>query len=108
MTLLDKMADGKGIFVSVTAGKTLIRHVEESKVPLLLDDTGHLLPLLRGRVDAGRIVGTGVEEEDTAQRRSLEVSHHALKIKADRVLVVVAILLDFEAGVGEDGFVVGP
>lgn len=108
MALLDKVTDSKGILVGVTTGKALVGHVEEGKVALLLHNVGDLLPLLGGRVDASRVVGAGMEEEDAALRSGLDVGNHALEVEANGVLVVVAVLLDLETGVGEDGLVVGP
>lgn len=108
MTLLDKVSNGKGILVGVTAGKALVGHVEEGKVVLLLDNLGDLLPLLRGGVDTSRVVGAGVEQEDAAQGSGLEVGNQTVKVKADGVLVVVAVGLDLEAGIAEDSLVVGP
>lgn len=108
MALLNKVADGKGILVNVATGKALVGHVEESKVVHLLGDLGKLLPLLGGRVNAGRVVSASVQEEDAALGGGLHVGNHALKVEANSILVVVAVLLDLEAGVGEDGLVVGP
>lgn len=108
MALLNKVANSKGVLVSVAAGKALVGHVEEGKVILLLDNLGDLLPLLRGGVDAGRVVGAGVEQEDAAQGSGLEVGNQAVKVEADGVIVVVAVGLDLEAGIAEDSLVVGP
>ena len=108
MALFDKMAHGEGVLVGVTASEALVGHVEESVVALLLDDVADLLPLLLGRVDAGGVVGAGVEEEDAALRGSLDVCEHTSEVKTDSVLVVVAVLFDGEAGIAEDGLVVGP
>lgn len=108
MALLNEVADSKGILVNVATGKTLVSHVEEGKVALLLGDLGDLLPLLLRGVNASGVVSAGVEEEDAALGGGLDVGDHALKVEADGVLVVVAVLLNLEAGVGEDGLVVGP
>ncbi len=108
VALLDKVADGKGVLVNVATGEALVGHVEEGKVAMLLGDLGNLLPLLLRGVDTGGVVSTGVEEEDTALGGGLDVGDHAVKVQANGMLVVVAVLLDLEAGVGEDGLVVGP
>lgn len=108
MALLDKVADGKGVLVDVATGEALVGHVEEGKVLLLLGDLGELHPLLGGGIDTGRVVSAGVQEEDAALGGGLHVGNHALKVEANGVLVVVAVLLDLEAGVEEDGLVVGP
>lgn len=108
VALLDKVPDGERVLVDVAAGEALVGHVEEAVVALRLDGGLDLLPLLDGRVDAGGVVGAGVEEEDALLGRGLEVGEQALKVEADGVLVVVAVLLDGQAGVLEDGGVVGP
>lgn len=108
MAILDELTDGKGVTISVTTGKALVGHVEERQVAHLLADLGDLLPLLRSRVDTSGVVSAGVEEEGAAGRSALEVLDEALKVKADGVLVVVAVLADGEARVLEDGLVVGP
>jgi hypothetical protein len=74
----------------------------------ILADLGDLLPLGRRRVDTGRVVGTGVEEDGGTGGSSLQVSDHTLVVKGDGVLVVVAVVLGLEAGILEDSLVVGP
>jgi hypothetical protein len=71
-------------------------------------DLGDLLPLGRRRVDTGRVMGTGVEEDGGTGGSSLQVSDHTLVVKGDGVLVVVAVVLGLEAGILEDSLVVGP
>jgi hypothetical protein len=108
VALLNEVADSESILVGVTASKTLVGHVEEGKVLLLLDDIGDLLPLLLGGIYTSRVVGAGVEKEDTAVRGSLDVSNHTLEVETDSLLVVVAVLLDLKTGVVEDSLVVSP
>jgi hypothetical protein len=107
-TLLDEVAERKGVLVGVATGKALVGHVEEGVVLALLDGLGNLQPLLLGRVDTGGVVGAGVEQDNAALGHGLDVGNHSLKVEANRVLVVVAVLLDLEARVREDGAVVGP
>lgn len=108
MALLNEVAGSESINVSVTAGEALVGHVEESKVTLLLHDIADLAPLVLGRVNTGGVVSTGVQQDDAAVRSSLDVLDQTLEVQTDGVLVVVAVLLDLEAGVLEDGAVVGP
>lgn len=108
MALLDKVAQGKGVLVNVARREALVRHVEEGEVAGLLDGLGDLPPLLLRGVHASGVVRAGVEQEDAPLGRLLDVLHHALKVQADGLLVVVPVLLDGEAGLGEDGVVVGP
>jgi len=106
--LLDEVAESEGILGGVTTGKALVGHVEEGVVVASLDSLSDLNPLLLGRVYTSRVVGTGVEQDDAVLGHGLDVGHHAVKVEANGVLVVVAVLLDLEAGVFEDSVVVGP
>lgn len=108
VALLNEVTDSEGILVGVTAGKALVGHVEEGEVALLLDDIRDLLPLLLAGVNTSGVVGASVEEEDAAVGGSLDISNQTLKVEADGALVVVAVLLNLETGVVEDGLVVSP
>ena len=108
VALLDEVTGSKSILVSVTAGEALVGHVEEGEVALLLHDIADLAPLVLGGVNTGRVVGTGVQQNDTVLGSSLDVGNQTLEVQANGVLVVVAVLLDLKAGVLENGVVVGP
>ena len=108
VALGDEVAHGEGVLVDVARGETLVGHVEEGEVTLGLDGLLDLHPLLGSRVDTGRVVGAGVEEEDGALGGGVDVAEHAVEVEADGVGVIVGVLLDGQAGVLEDGGVVGP
>lgn len=108
VALLDEVTGRKGIAVSVTTGKTLVGHVEEGEVVLLLQDIADLAPLLLRGVNTGRVVSASMEQDDALGRSGLEILDQTLKVQTDGVLVVVAVLVDLKAGVLEDGIVVGP
>lgn len=108
VALLNEVADGEGIFVGVTRGEALVGHVKECVVASLLHGIANLPPLSLGGVDAGGVVSAGVEEEDASLGGGLDVGQHALEVETDGALVVVSVLLHLEAGVLEDGSVVGP
>jgi hypothetical protein len=108
VALGNEVARSKGISVSVTAGEALVGHVEESEVTLRLHDIADLAPLGLGGVNTGGVVSTGVQQNDAALGGGLDVLDETLKVQTDGVLVVVAVLLDLEAGVLENGVVVGP
>lgn len=108
MALLNKVSGRKGIGISVSTGKSLVGHVEERKVALLLHDVANLAPLVLGRVDTGRVVSTGMEQDDAVVGGGPEVLDQAVKVKTNGVLVVVTVLLDLQARVLEDSVVVGP
>ena len=66
VALLDKVPDGKGVFEDITRGETLVGHVKEGEVFLLLEQVGELFPLCLGGVDAGgvlRISGSAADAE---------------------------------------------
>lgn len=108
MALLDEVSRRKRITVSVAAGKALVGHIEEGEVALLLDNVADLTPLVLGWVHTSRVVSASVQQDDAVRRSGLEVLDHALEVEANRVLVVVPVLVYFEAGVLEDRIVVGP
>lgn len=60
-TLLDEMAQSKCILVCVAAGEALVGHVEEGEVLALFHGVRNLHPLVLGRVNASRVVGTSME-----------------------------------------------
>lgn len=97
VTLLDEVADGEGILVSVSTGEALVGHVEEGVVTILLDDIAQRAPLLLGRVDTGGVVSAGMEKDNAALGHLLDVLDHTLEVETDGVLVVVAVLLNLEA-----------
>lgn len=102
------MTERKSILVGVTAGKALVSHVEEGEVLAVLDSLSNLDPLLLGRVNTSWVVSASVEQDNAALGHGLDVGHHAVKVEANRVLVVVAVLLDLQARVLEDSIVVRP
>jgi hypothetical protein len=108
VALLDEVTGSKGILVGVTAGKALVGHIEEGEVALLLHDIADLAPLVLGGVNTGRVVGTGVQQDDAVLGGSLDIGKQTVEVQTNGVLVVVAVLLDLEARVLEDGVVVGP
>ena len=108
MALLDEVANGEGILVSVSTGEALVGHIEEGVVAVLLDNVAQSAPLLLGRVDTSGVVSASVEKDNAALGHVLDVLDHTLEVETDGVLVVVAVLLDLEARVLEDSIVVGP
>jgi hypothetical protein len=107
-TLLDEVAESKGILGRVTTGEALVSHVEEGEVVASLDSLSNLHPLLLGGVYTSRVVGTSVEQDNAVLGHGLDIGYHSVKVETNRVLVVVAVLLDLEARVLEDSVVVGP
>eukprot|EP00966_Prymnesium_polylepis_P332110 7387646-Prymnesium_polylepis.2 len=60
--LVDKLADGAGVELGVARRKALIGAVHEDVVAAREDCGRDLAPLVRGRVDAGRVVRARVEQ----------------------------------------------
>ena len=65
VALLDEVADGEGVLGGVSGGETLVRHIEEGEEFVLLDEIRDFLPLGRGWVNTGGVVGAGVQENDS-------------------------------------------
>lgn len=107
-TELDKEPDGGSVPVEVARSETLVGGVKEGEVTLGGHDLGDLAPLGERRVDAGGVVGAGVEEDDRALGGVREGLLHAFNVEALGLLVEVGVLGDGEADVGEDLVVVGP
>lgn len=63
MTLFNKVSYGKSVTDDVTRSETLVRHVEQGKMLLSLEQLAQLLPLLLGRVDTCRVLSTGMEKD---------------------------------------------
>lgn len=105
---LDKEADGRGVTVEVAGSKALVGSIEEGEVALGGHDLGDLAPLGGRRVDAGGVVGTGVEEDDGALGSVREGLLHADEVETLGLLVEVGVLGNGQTDVGEDLVVVGP
>jgi hypothetical protein len=108
VALLNEVAERESVLVGVAGSEALVSHVEEGVVVARLDGVADLLPLLLGGVNTSGVVCASVEQDNAALGHGLDVGNHAVEVKADGVLVVVAVLLDLETAVGEDGLVVGP
>lgn len=108
MTLLNKVARRKSVLVGITRGETLVSHVKESKMLLLLDHITDLTPLVRSRVNTSGVMSTSMQQDNAALGSGLQVLDKTIKVQANGILVVVTVLANLEARVAEDGIVVGP
>lgn len=104
----DKVLDGPRVAREVARREALVRAVEEGEVVALAHGGGDLLPLVLGRVYAGGVVGTGVQQHDGAARGGADGGEHAIDVEALGVLGEVWVVCGLEADVGEDLLVVGP
>ena len=108
MTFLNKVPRSESITAGIATSKALVGHIKESKVALLLHNVANLAPLVLGRINTSRVMRAGVKKDNAVARGSLNISKETLKVKTDSILVVVAVLLDLETAILEDGIVVGP
>lgn len=80
--LLDEVADGPGVADEIAGCEALVGGVEEGEVRAGAHDFCDLLPLILGWVDAGGVVGAGVEQDYGAGGRCLQRAEHAVEVKA--------------------------
>ncbi|MCY1458376.1 hypothetical protein D9M71_757520 [compost metagenome] len=73
-----------------------------------LDDFQNVFPVVQAQVDAGRVVTTGVQDDDRAGRQGVEVFQHAAAIDVVGGSIVVAVVLHRETGGFEQRAVVFP
>lgn len=106
--LLDEVADGSSIAREAARSKALVGRVKEGEVLLGPDDLSKLLPLIESRVDSGRVVSAGVEENDGLVRRALDGSLHTLKVQPFGLLVEVRVVGGGKTDIVEDLVVVRP
>lgn len=106
--LIDKVADGPDVARDVARREPLIRRVEEGEMCAVAHHGGDLHPLVPGRVDAGRVVGAGVQDDDGAAGDVAQTVEHAIDVEAAGGRVVVGVFGDGEVDVCEDLLVVGP
>lgn len=104
----DEVADGPGVVGEGAGGEALVGAVEEGEEFSRLHDRGDLFPLgLRG-VDAGGVVGAGVEEDDAAGGSGGEGGEHGGEIEHFCRRVEVGVVGEGEGDVGEYLVVIGP
>lgn len=106
--LFDKVANGPGVVVEVTAGKALVGAVKEGEQALLLHDLGNIGPLFPGRVDTCGVVGAGVEDDDAAFWRVVKGGREAVKVETAGGGMVIGVRGCREGSVLKDLLVVGP
>ena len=105
---LDEVADGPGVVFEVAAGEALVGAVEEGEEGALAHDGRDLFPLVAGGVDAGGVVGAGVEEDDAAGGGGAQGREHIVEIEHFGFRGEVGVGGDGEVHVREDLVVVGP
>ena len=106
--LLEKISDGPGVIVEIAARKALVRAIEEGEQPLGAHRLCDLLPLISRGVDAGGVVGAGVQDDDAVFGGGVEGGDHVGEGEALGGFVEVRVRGDAEAAGGEDLVVVRP
>lgn len=104
----DEVADGPSVALQIARREALIGAIKERKVLFFADHLGELGPLRLRKVDAGRIVSTGVQENDAARRGLFDGGAHSGKIETFGVRREVGVGFNGKVHVGEDLVVVGP
>jgi hypothetical protein len=104
--LLHKLPDGRGILVQIATCKALVRAIEEGIVCALSHHRGNFIPLLRSRVDAGRVVRTRVQKEHRARGSTPQGGQEAREIQADCARVVVRVIHGLNTYILENSMVV--
>ncbi len=105
---LDEVTDGPGVVFQVAGCEALVGAVEEGEVGFLTDEVGERGPLVTGGVDAGGVMGAGVQEDDAAGGSSVDGGEHAVEVEAFGLRGEVRVGGDGKVDVGEDLVVVGP
>ena len=106
--LVDKVPDGPRIAHQVPRCEALVGAVEEGEMLALADHLGNLLPLVLGWVDASRIMGAGMQENDGPGQCRTQGCDHAVKVEALGLGGEVWVLDDVQADIGKDLVMVGP
>ena len=77
-------------------------------MPLFAEEGGELRPLVSRWVDAGGVVGAGVQQDDASFAGGLDGGDHAGKVEPFRLWGEVWVGFDGKMDVCEDLIVVGP
>ena len=104
--MLHKVSHSPRVLVQVTAGKTLVRAVEEGVVALGADNLCNPFPLFLRRVNTSGVVCTRVNKENRAIRRVIERLDESVEIKPDRLGIIVRIFNRLDSDIPKDRKVV--
>lgn len=104
----DEVPHRPGIVLETARCETLIGAVEKGKVFFRADERGEFGPLRADEINTGRIMGAGMQHDDTARWGLLDSRTHAGEVEAVRFFREVRVSLYWEIDVGEDLVVIGP
>jgi len=109
VSVVQKLADGKGICVDRAGGETLVGHVKVDEEIFVFANLREFLPLLGRGINTSRVVGAGVEEDtSTIGHFVLQVVEASLRIETTGRRIVVAEAVDLITGMHEDRVVISP
>lgn len=80
--LRDEVAHRPGVIFKIARCEALIGAVKERKVLFRADEFGKFDPLSASEINTGRIMGTGMQQDDTARFGLLDGGTHAGKVEA--------------------------
>jgi len=106
--LFNEVADRPGVAGQIARREALVGGVEKGEVAALTHHGGDLLPLVLRWVDAGGIVGTGVQHDDGSCGRRPQRLQHAIEVEALGRGRKVGVLGQLQADIGKDLIVIGP
>jgi len=102
----DEFPDGPGVPVQIAASETLIGGVKKGVVVLLQHHVRDLTPLFPGRIYTGRVVSTGMKENNGTVRSGGNCAKELAAGEADGLGIVVLVGDGFDPDVPEDSEVV--
>jgi hypothetical protein len=98
--------DGPRISLQITAGEPLISGVKEGVVALLQHHVCDPTALFLGRIDTGRVMRAGMEEEDGTVQSGGKGTEELVAGKTNRLGIVILVGERIDSDVPEDGEVV--
>ena len=81
-----------------TAGKALIGEVKQRQPAFLYRQLRQLLPLLKRRIDTGRVVAAAVEQHHVAGLGFVQAGQQTVEVEFVVSGVVIGIFANFQAG----------
>lgn len=103
-----EVSETLSILVEVASDEALVSSVEEGIELVGLANVSDHFPLLEGGVDAGGVVGTGVEENDGSGGGVLEILNHTIEIQSLSLLMEISVLSNLETSLSKHSVVVAP
>ncbi len=106
--LRDEVADGPGVVFEITRCETLVGAVEKGEVLPRTYGLGEFDPLGLGEVDAGRVMGAGMQQDDTTLRGLSDGGMHAGEVETFGMGMEVRVRFYRNVDVGEYLIMISP